>query len=53
MNGVYLAYFYAAGDKEAAEKNYSNLQDDYYGQNWARFGLALVEGTAEISQLVC
>jgi endo-1,4-beta-D-glucanase Y len=59
MDGAYLAYFYCAGDREAAKKIYANLKaqyhkegywgdnpNDYYGQNWAAFGLLLVKGQA-------
>lgn len=59
MNGAYLPYFHFAGDKAGAKKLYDNLQqtwhsdgywgdnpNDYYGQNWAWFGLALISGKA-------
>ncbi len=59
MNGAYLAYFYYAGNQEAANTLYANLQsdyheegywgdnpNDYFGQNWAWFGLALLSGRA-------
>jgi len=59
MNGAYLAYFYFAGNKKAAKTIYNNLQstyhqegywgdepNNYYGQNWAWFGLALISGKA-------
>ena len=59
MYGAYLPYFYFAGDKAATNKIYANLlkmykpegywgdeANDYYGQNWAWFGLALISGKA-------
>jgi endo-1,4-beta-D-glucanase Y len=59
MDGIYLAFFHSAGDRTAAKQIYDRLRssyheegywgDDpsnYYGQNLAWFGLALVSGLA-------
>ena len=59
MDGAYLSYFHFAGNKTGSKQIYDALQkmwneegywgdnpNDYYGQNWAWFGLALVSGRA-------
>ena len=59
MDGIYLAFFHFAGDRTAARQIYDRLKssyhqegywgddpNNYYGQNLAWFGLALVSGLA-------